>query len=434
MNEYKVLQDRIKKRQVKVCVLGLGYVGLPLAVSFAKKGFLVYGFDTNSARLNKLRKGTGYIVDVEPGEVLGLIKKGKFLPTAKEKVISDSDVIIVCVPTPLRKVKIPDISYIVKASRTIKNYLKKGQLIILESTSFPTTTREVVLPILKKSGLKEEKDFFLCFSPERVNPGDKKFPLTKIPKVIGGLSNKSTQLAKNLYSQIIKNLFPVSSPEIAESAKLLENTFRLVNIALVNEFAILADKLKINIWEVIEAAKTKPFGFMPFYPGPGIGGHCIPQDPMYLSRKAIRLGFKTKVIDLASLVNHIMPKYVSKRIVDLLKKQGIKLNKARVLIVGVSYKKDVKDLRESPALDIIEQLKTKGIKVDFHDPLIPYLKIKRINLKGIVLTAKNIKNYDCSVIVTDHSQVDYQLIRKKAKLIFDTRNVYKNNYSNLIKL
>ena len=275
MSNYRTLKDKIDKKQARICIIGLGYVGLPLAVAFGKKGYSVIGLDNSKSRIARLKKGERYIVDVDSKEVLSLIKKGKFSPTTNQKVLKTSDIIIICVPTPLRKVKIPDISYIVAASKTVGKYLKEGQLVILESTSYPTTTREVVLPILKKTKLKEEKDFFLCFSPERVNPGDKKFPLTKIPKVVGGLSNKSNKLAKSLYSKIIKDVFTVSSPEVAESSKLLENTFRLVNIALVNEFTMVAERLGINMWEVVEAAKTKPFGFMPFYPGPGIGGHCL---------------------------------------------------------------------------------------------------------------------------------------------------------------
>ncbi len=282
--------------------------------------------------------------------------------------------------------------------------------------------------------LKEEKDFFLCFSPERVNPGDKKFPLTKIPKIVGGLSNKSNKLAKSLYSKIIKDVFTVSSPEVAESSKLLENTFRLVNIALVNEFTMVTERLGINMWEVVEAAKTKPFGFMPFYPGPGCGGHCIPADPLYLSWKSKKLGFKTKMIDLAAYMNHFMPKYVVSRVVKLLKIRGIPASKAKVLILGVTYKKDVKDLRESPALDIIEELRKRKAKVSYFDPLIPYLKISNISLKSISLSHSNLQKYDCVVIVTSHSKVNYEFLRKNAKLIFDTRNVYRKNYDNIVRL
>jgi len=434
VNNFKILEGKINKKKAKICIIGLGYVGLPLAVAFSHKGYPVIGLDNSKSRITRLKKGEKYIVDVDFKEVLSLIKKKNFSPTTNQKVLGQSDIIIICVPTPLRKVKIPDISYVVAASKTIGKYLRRGQLVILESTSYPTTTREVVLPILKKTGLKEEKDFFLCFSPERVNPGDKKFPLTKIPKIVGGLSNKSNKLAKSLYSKIIKDVFTVSSPEVAESSKLLENTFRLVNIALVNEFTMVAEKLGVNMWEVVEAAKTKPFGFMPFYPGPGCGGHCLPCDPLYLSWKSKKLGFKTKMIDLAAYIDHFMPKYTVGRVVKLLKTKGIPISKAKVLILGVTYKKDVKDLRESPALDIIEELRKRKAKVDYSDSLIPYLKINNINLKSVPLSRDKSKKYDCVIIITNHSKVNYESLRRNTKLIFDTRNVYKKNYSNIVRL
>ena len=434
MNNYRSLEEKINKKKAKICIIGLGYVGLPLAVAFGRKGYSVIGLDNSKSRIARLKNGEQYIVDVDFKEVLSLIKRGKFFPTTNQKVLKASDIIIICVPTPLRKVKIPDISYVVAASKTVGKYLREGQLVILESTSYPTTTREVVLPILKKTKLKEEKDFFLCFSPERVNPGDKKFPLTKIPKIVGGLSNRSSRLAKSLYSKIIKTVFTVSSPEVAESSKLLENTFRLVNIALVNEFAMVAERLGINMWEVVEAAKTKPFGFMPFYPGPGVGGHCIPADPLYLSWKSKKLGFKTKMIDLAAYMDHFMPKYTVGRVVKLLKTKGISISKAKVLVLGVTYKKDVKDLRESPALDIIEELRKRKAKVSYFDPLIPYLRIGNINLKSISLSRSNLQKYDCVVIIANHSSINYDFLRKNAKLIFDTRNAYKKNYSNIVRL
>lgn len=435
MNNYCTsLDKKIKARQAKICVLGLGYVGLPLAVALSKKDFFVYGLDNNISRINNLKNGIRYIVDVDPKDVTDAIAKKKFFPTSDEKILADADVVIICVPTPLRRVKIPDISYIVQAAKTIKHYLRKNQLIILESTSFPTTTREVVLPILEKSGLNAEQDFFLCFSPERVNPGDAKFPLTKIPKIVGGLSSSSALLARTLYRTIIKNVSIVSSPEVAESAKLLENTFRLVNIALVNEFAIVAHKLGISVWEVIEAAKTKPFGYMPFYPGPGCGGHCIPDDPLYLSWKARKLGFKTKMIDLASSLNRFMPGYVVKRLEELMRKKGIPLRKAKILIMGVAYKKDVKDLRESPALDIINYLRQKKVQLSYFDPLIPYIDIKSLKMKGSKFSPVILRKYDCVVIVTDHTTVDYRFLQKHARCIFDTRNVYKKRYANVEQL
>ncbi|MFO8052472.1 MAG: nucleotide sugar dehydrogenase [Candidatus Omnitrophota bacterium] len=432
MNNFRELKERIEKKKAKICIVGLGYVGLPLAVNFAKKGFFVYGYDNNSSRINRLKKGKKYIADVDPKQVLKIIDKNKFLPTTNEKVIKESDIIMICVPTPLRKVKIPDISFVKAAAKTIKNNLKPSQLIILESTSYPRTTREVVLPELKKSKLEEEKDFFLCFSPERVNPGDKKHPITKIPKLVGGISSKSTRLAKSLYSKIIKEVYSVSSPEVAETSKLLENTYRLVNIALVSEFTMVAEKLGINIWEVIEAAKTKPFGFTPFYPGPGIGGHCISTDPRFLSWKSKKLGFKTKMVDLASYIDHFMPEYVIKRVNKALGRK--KIENSKILILGVTYKKDVKDLRESPALDIIEGFQKRKAKVAYFDPLIPYLKVNKIDLRCSSIGAKKLKKYDCVVVVTNHTKVDYQRIRKNAKLIFDTRNIYKKNYKNIVRL
>jgi UDP-N-acetyl-D-glucosamine dehydrogenase len=434
MDNYTFLRGKIETKEAKICVVGLGYVGLPLAVAFAKSGYSVYGLDKNTSRIEKLKHGEQYIVDVEPKEVLSLIKERKFTPYTDAKILGKSDIIIICVPTPLRKVKIPDISYVINAAETIAKYIKNPQLIILESTSPPTTTRKIVLPILKKSGLKPEEDFFLCFSPERINPADKKFPVTKITKIIGGLSEYSTSLTRALYSKIIKKTFDVSSPEVAETVKLLENTFRLVNIALANEFAIVCNKLGISIWEVIEAAKTKPFGFMPFYPGPGLGGDCIPVTPLFVSWKAKKLGFRTKMIDLASHVNRFMPVYIVHRIEALLKKNNITLNKAKILILGVAYKKDVKDIRESPALEIIKLLQNKKTKVNFYDPLFPYLKIGRINLKGTKISADDLKTYHCVVIVTDHSGLDYIFIKKHSRLIFDTRNVYKTNADKVIRL
>ncbi|MFA5195405.1 MAG: nucleotide sugar dehydrogenase [Bacteroidales bacterium] len=433
MDVYNLLKNKIQTRKAKIGVIGLGYVGLPLAIAFSKKGYLVYGVDTNLKHIERLNKGERYIVDIDPREALSLIRKKRFLPTVDASVLRNCDCIIICVPTPLRKVKMPDVSYVLAASKTIKKYLK-NQLIILESTSYPATTREVVLPSLIETGKQLEKDFFLCFSPERVNPADKNFPLTKIPKVVGGFSEKSTELARILYSKIIKKVFPVSSPEVAEMAKLLENTFRLVNIALANEFAIVCNKLRISVWEVIEAAKTKPFGFMPFYPGPGLGGHCIPIDPLYLSWKAKKLGFKTKMIDLASYINHFMPKYVTERLKKLLYSHNRHLNGAKILIVGAAYKKDVKDLRESPAIEIIETLQAKGVNVSFYDPFLPYLKIHEIDLKRIEISSKSLKTFDCVIIVTDHTKVDYSFIKKHAKLIFDTRNVYKQGGKNIIRL
>jgi UDP-N-acetyl-D-glucosamine dehydrogenase len=428
-NRFSILKTAIGKRNAKIGIIGLGYVGLPLAVNFAQKGFFVYGYDTDPSRIGKLERGEHYIVDVDPALPKRLIARGRFKPTTDEKVLADSDVIIICVPTPLRKVTLPDISYVVAAGNTIRRNMRPGQLVILESTSYTTTTREVVLPILRKSGLAPEKDFFLCFSPERVNPGDKKFPVTRIPKAVGGCSPESTELARMLYATIMDTVFTVSCPEVAETSKLLENTFRLVNIALINEFAIVCSKLGISIWEVIECAKTKPFGFMPFYPGPGIGGHCIPCDPVFLSWKAKRMGFKTKMIDLAAQMNRFMPVYVAGRARELAGKKH-----PSILVLGIAYKKDVKDLRESPALEIIEELIRAKAKVSYFDPFFPYLKIGGIDLTSVPLTKKSLRGFDLVLLVTDHTGVNYGLVQKNARLIFDTRNTYKGNFGNVSKL
>ncbi|MEA3560784.1 MAG: nucleotide sugar dehydrogenase, partial [Candidatus Omnitrophota bacterium] len=348
----KGLKEKIKNKTAKIAVIGLGYVGLPIALEFSKAGFTVFGIDTSKKRLKTLLSKRSYIVEISEQEIKGAINRKNFFPRQDYKILKEIDIIIICVPTPLRKTKIPNISYIMKATRTISRYFKKGSLIIVESTTYPGTTRDVILPILSKGGLIEGKDFFLAFSPERIDPGNEKYGLTDIPKVVGGINKKAGELTREVYSKIIKKVIIVSSAEAAEIVKLLENTFRIVNIGLINEFAMLCNKLNINVWEVVEAAKTKPFGFMPFYPGPGIGGHCIPADPLYLSWKARKVGFKTKMIDLASKTNLFMPHYVCQQAEQLLRQKNIGISKARILILGVTYKKDVNDLRESPALDI----------------------------------------------------------------------------------
>ena len=359
------------------------------------------------------------------------------MPTTKESVLKESDVIIICVPTPLRKRKIPNISYIIKASRTIARYLHPFQLIVLESTTYPGTTRDVVLPILEKRGLKEGKDFFLAFSPERIDPGNERYTFAKIPKIVGGISEQAGRLAKELYSKAIDKVVPVTSAETAEVAKLLENTFRITNIGLINEFAMLCNKLKIDVWEVVEAAKTKPFGFMPFYPGPGLGGHCIPADPLYLSWKARKVGFRTRMIDLASKTNLFMPHYVIQRAEALLNEKGKDISRAKILMLGATYKKDIKDLRESPALDIIDLLQKKGTEVSYSDPYIPYLDINSIHLKSIKLTPANIRKNDLVILTTGHKRFDYKAIARCARLILDTRNAFgirKIKAKHIIKL
>ncbi|MFH1846957.1 MAG: nucleotide sugar dehydrogenase [Candidatus Omnitrophota bacterium] len=437
MSVYSELRKKIKGRNAVVTIVGLGYVGLPIALEFCKKGFIVKGLDNNTRRIEKLRKKISYIDDISSEEIVEILKKGTFDVTTDEKVLNKSDVIILCVPTPLRKVKEPDMSYLIYASRSLRKYLRSGQLVIVESTTYPGTTREVILTELEKSGYKLDEDFFLAFSPERIDPGNPRYGLVNIPKVIGGLTKLSTDLGKLLYSQILKNVVPVSSAETAEVTKLLENTFRIVNIGLINEFAMLCSRLNIDVWEVIKAAGTKPFGFMPFYPGPGIGGHCIPADPMYLSWKARKVGFETKMVDLAAWTNRRMPEYVVERTVNFLKDQKKKLSLGKVLIVGVSYKKDVNDLRESPALEIIKGLKKKKINIAYHDDHIPYINVHGIKMKSRKLTPREIRKHDIVLVIADHSYLDYKMIADEAKLVYDTRNVFetkKIKKENIFKL
>jgi UDP-N-acetyl-D-glucosamine dehydrogenase len=419
-------KKRIKQKKVKIAVVGLGYVGLPLAIEFAKKNFPVLGIELDNDRLSHIKKKKSYISDVSTEDLKKVILAGKFSASGDFSPLREIDVIIICVPTPLKRKYHPNISYIKQAVRAITRHIKKGSLVILESTTYPGTTHEVILPLFEKQNLKANKDFYLAFSPERIDPGNERYPVNKIPKVVGGVSKESTDLAVAVYSNIIDKVVPVSSATVAEATKLLENTFRLINIGLIDEIAMMCHKMNIDIWEVIEAAKTKPFGFMPFYPGPGVGGHCIPKDPLYLYWKAKKFGFKSRFIKLASDTINYMPEYVIWRVSELVKKEGKDFHKAHILVIGVTYKKDIKDLRKSPPLDIIEILQKRKINVAYHDPLIPYLKIENINLKSVALNAGNLKKFDCVVIATDHSKVPYNFLRKNAKLIFDTRNVYKN--------
>ena len=422
MSAYRDLQEKIKSKKAIVTVVGLGYVGLPMALEFCKKGFRVNGLDTSKKRVEGLRKGVSYIEDIPSSAIVATIKKGKFNVTDNMEVMGTSDVIIVCVPTPLDKKHKPDISYILSVSRTLKKHMRPGQLVILESTTYPGTTREVMLPVMEKSGLVLGKDFYLVFSPERIDPGNPKYDFRNIPKVVGGMTPRGTELAKLLYLQVTEKVVGVSSTEAAEVTKLLENTFRIVNIGLINEFAALCDKLKIDVWEVVDAAGTKPFGFMQFYPGPGVGGHCIPADPMYLSWKARKVGFRTQMIDLAAKVNRMAPNYVVERMQKILKAGGKQIKGAKILLLGVAYKKDVNDLRESPALDILQLLKEKKAKWSYYDTFIPYLDIEGLKSKPVKMTKKLLKEQDLVVILTDHSNVDYRFIAANAAKIFDTRN------------
>ena len=431
----KLLRNKIIEKKARIGVIGLGYVGLPLAVEFAKKGFEVVGIDIDASRIKSIEGKRSYILDVTNEDIRAIISAGLFSATADYKVINKLDVIIICVPTPLRKTREPDISYIVNATESIARHKKSGQLIILESTTYPGTTDEVVLPILERNSLKLDRDFFLAFSPERVDPGNIKFKTKDITKIVGGVTKKSAELSKLFYSQIIKDVRIVSSAKAAEMVKLLENTFRSVNIGLVNEIALMCDKLGINVWEVIEAAKTKPFGFMSFYPGPGLGGHCIPIDPLYLSWKARLHGFEARFIELADMVNSYMPEYVVKRIGQILNKVKKPLLDSKILIMGIAYKKDVNDIRESPAIEIMRILASVGAKVFYFDPYVPEVKIDGTVFKSVSWKAGVFKDKDCVVIITEHSSVDYEEVLSHSKIIFDTRNVYKNiNRKNLMRL
>jgi len=422
----KELEKKILSKKAKIGIIGLGYVGLPLAVNFAKNGFKVYGIDIDKDRVEKLNRGESYILDVPRSDIALVKKEGLLSVTTDFSIIRQLDAVIICVPTPLYKTKEPDVSYIVSAVRNIKRYMKRGQIIVLESTTYPGTTEEVMLPVLETGGMKEGRDFYLAFSPERIDPGNKNYDTKNTPKIIGGISRESTRIASILYEQAVDTVVPVSSSKVAEMVKLLENTFRIVNIGMINEIMLMCDRLGVDVWEVIEAAKTKPYGFMPFYPGPGVGGHCIPVDPIYLSWKARVHGFEARFIDLASHVNSEMPHYVVSKIAEGLNERKQALKGAKVMLMGVAYKKDVKDLRESPALEIISILNKKGAIVSYYDPYLPYLKIDGINLTGSKFTRQSLKTADCVVLVTDHSNVDYDLVAKHARLIIDTRNVLKN--------
>ena len=416
------LKNKIINKKARIAVIGLGYVGLPLAVAFAQKGFRVLGIDTDAHRIGRIQNLESYNADVSNACISRIIRQNVFSVTMDFSLLKGVDVVIICVPTPLKRKYTPDISFIVSAVRSITKYLHKDMLVILESTTYPGTTEELIKPELEKSGLKAGKDFHVAFSPERIDPGNKNFVVTKIPKVVGGLTKVCSQLTRLLYNQIIQNVHQVSSCRAAEMTKLLENSFRIVNIGWINEIAQMCNALGIDVWEVIDAAKTKPFGFMPFYPGLGVGGHCIPEDPLYLYWKAKHYDFSCKFIKLAADTNHNMPAYAVTRLQEML---GKSFKNARVLVLGVTYKKDVKDLRKSPSLSLIELLQ-KQARVDYYDPLVEFVKLGGLDIKAIDLTPAAIKKYDVVVLAVDHSAVDYDLIYRNARLIFDTRNVYKD--------
>lgn len=419
----------ITERGARIGVIGLGYVGLPLLVEFARSGFDAVGFEVDEAKAAEINSGRSYIGDVPASAVKELTEAKRLHATTEFEHLKNCDAIIICVPTPLRKTKEPDVSYILAAAEEIKNNLRRGQLIVLESTTYPGTTNEVLLPMFEETGLSLDKDFLLAFSPERVDPGNPQFQTHNIPKVVGGCTDASTEAATHLYEQIVNNVHSVSSARVAEAAKLLENTFRAVNIGMANEMARLCYTLNIDTWEVIKAAATKPFGFMPFYPGPGIGGHCIPLDPHYLLWKARQHGFDSRFIGLAEEVNSRMPEHVLQLISDGLNDVEKPLKGSRVLLLGVAYKKDINDVRESPALSIIDLLRAKGARVSYHDPFVSEVRFDDAHtighgdpLQSIALTDEELSASDCVVIVTDHSDIDYRRVTELAPLIVDTRN------------
>ncbi len=435
----KLLNDilgRIEKNTVKVGVLGLGYVGLPLAVAFAKNGIDILGFDKSQKRVDMINSGNNYIGDVNDSELASVIGNGKLVATADFSRIAECDAILICVPTPLDKFKKPDMSYIESACLEIGKYMKRGTFIALESTTYPTTTENLVLPIIEKgSNLKCCDDFWLCYSPERVDPGNKTFKTENTPKVVGGLGEEALKIGMALYSKAIKELYPVSSPAVAEMVKILENTYRLINISLVNEMALLCGKMGINIWEVIDAAKTKPYGFQAFYPGPGIGGHCIPLDPFYLEHIAKNYNFDLTMIHTAGHIDNLMPHRMTIKIISALNRQKKALNGSSVLFLGVAYKEDISDERESPALKIIDEVVKKGGNVSYHDPYVPsIITPEGREFNGIDLKYEDIKNFDCVVITTKHSCFDFKRILENSKLIVDLRNAIKEAGDKVYKL
>ena len=429
MSNKQSLLDKIAARSAQVGIIGLGYVGLPLAAEFAAKGFSATGFEVDQRKADAINRGESYIIDVPTSQVAELVSSGRLKATTDFAQLRDQDIIIICVPTPLRKTKDPDVSYILAASEKIAETLRPGQLIILESTTYPGTTDEVLRPMFDAKGLELDRDYFLAFSPERVDPGNPQFNTHNIPKVVGGVTADSTDVAVATYGAIVANVHRVGSARAAEAAKLLENTFRAVNIGMVNELAQLCDTLGIDTWEVIEAAATKPFGFMAFYPGPGIGGHCIPLDPHYLSWKARMHGFEARFISLAEEVNSRMPEHVVELVMRGLNNHRKPVNGSRVLILGVAYKNDIDDMRESPALAIIDKLQKLGAVVSFHDPYVAEVHLENDthdHLNGIALTAEIVQNADCVVIVTNHKNVDYKWVAERASLIVDTRNATRS--------
>ena len=429
------LLARLKRKDFTAAVIGLGYVGLPLAIEYADAGIRVIGIDSDGAKIRAIRSGNSYIDDVPSESIRGAVENGLLRVTSDYSALAEADTVNICVPTPLRKTKDPDLSYVVTAAEQVAKYIHRDMLIVLESTTYPGTTDELLVPMFEERGFTVGKDIFLAFSPERVDPGNPQYGTKNIPKVVGGATPRCTKMAVALYTGVMERVHPVSAATVAEMVKLLENTFRSVNIGLVNEIALMCSRMGIDVWEVIDAAKTKPFGFMPFYPGPGIGGHCIPLDPFYLSWKAKQFGFEARFIELAGVINGQMPYFVVGKIIDALNRFKKSVNGAKVLILGVAYKKDISDVRESPAIDILQLLSQKGAKLSYCDPHVPVLDEHGIRMKAEPFSPATLKKADCVVVVTDHSDFDYRLVARESKVIVDARNALKGKNGNkIIKL
>jgi UDP-N-acetyl-D-glucosamine dehydrogenase len=427
----KTLEEKIRSRNARVGIVGLGYVGLPLAVEFAKAGFQVTGIDVNSQKVARVNAGDSYVGDIPSGVLASLVKNGKLRATTDFGVVRDLDTVNICVPTPLRKTKDPDMSYIVSSCEEIARNLHAGMLIVLESTTYPGTTDELLLPMFEKSELRVGQDFFLCFSPERIDPGNPNFQTVNIPKVVGGTTSTCTRMGQLFYSQALQKVVGVSSTQVAEMVKLLENTFRMINIGLANEMALMCDRMGINVWEVIDAAATKPFGFMPFYPGPGLGGHCIPIDPFYLSWKSKQAGIEARFIELAGYINGQMPHFVVDKVQNALNDAAKPVKGSRIHILGVAYKRNIDDCRESPAIDIMHLLERRGAAVSYSDPYVPLVSLDGQRWVAYDF-ARGVEEADCVVIVTDHESFDYRFVVERARLIVDTRNALKGMTSEKI--
>ncbi|MBM3775918.1 MAG: nucleotide sugar dehydrogenase [Acidobacteria bacterium] len=427
------LEEKIRTRQARVGIVGLGYVGLPLAVEFARAGFEVTGIDVSAAKAARVNAADSYIGDIPSRILEPLVEAGKLRATTDFSVLDELDTVNICVPTPLRKTKDPDMSFIVSSCEEIARHFHAGMLVILESTTYPGTTDELVRPLLEQSGLTVGEDFFLCFSPERVDPGNPKFNTANIPKVVGGTTAACTELGRLFYSQALKTVVPVSSTQVAEMVKLLENTYRMINIGMVNEIAMMCDRMGIDVWEVIDAAATKPFGFMPFYPGPGLGGHCIPVDPFYLSWKTKQAGIEARFIELAGYINGQMPHFVVNKVQNALNDHSKPVRGSHIHLFGVAYKRDIEDVRESPALDIMLLLKSRGARITYSDPYVPELKLDHTTLAAQPESLA--AQADCVVIATDHSAFDYGELARSARLVVDTRNALKGrNGANIVRL